>query len=60
VDDAPLGQLDILYMPSRDVERDLAFYPGVMGAKVVVAIEAFGSRVAQVRLTGGGPRLLLV
>jgi catechol 2,3-dioxygenase-like lactoylglutathione lyase family enzyme len=55
VDDAPLGQLDFLYMPSRDVERDLAFYTGVMGAEVVFAIEAFGTRVAQVGLTGGGP-----
>jgi hypothetical protein len=30
-----------------------------MGADVVIAIEAFGPRVAQVGLTGGGPRLLL-
>jgi len=35
VDDAPLGQLDFLYMPSRGVERDLAFYTGVMGAEMV-------------------------
>jgi hypothetical protein len=30
-----------------------------MGAEVVFAIEAFGTRAAQVGLTGGGPRLLL-
>ena len=59
MDDAPLGQLDFIYMPSRDVERDLAFYTGVMDAEVVFAIEAFGPRVAQVGLTRGGPRLLL-
>jgi hypothetical protein len=59
VDDAPLGQLDFLYMPSRYVERDLAFYRGVMGRRLVFAIEAFGARVARVGLTGGGPRLLL-
>ena len=30
-----------------------------MGAEVLFAIEAFVTRVAQVGLTGGGPRLLL-
>src|SRR5215207_9441446 len=50
---------DFLYMPSTDVGRDLAFYGDVLGAEVVFAIEAFGTRVAQVRLSDGGPRLLL-
>lgn len=50
---------DFLYMPSTDVARDLGYYRDVLGAKVVFAIEAFGTRVAQVRLTGDGPRLLL-
>jgi hypothetical protein len=31
----------------------------VLGAEVVFAIEAFGTRVAQVRLVESGPRLLL-
>jgi catechol 2,3-dioxygenase-like lactoylglutathione lyase family enzyme len=57
--DAPFDELDFLYMPSRDVARDLAFYTEVLGAEVVFAIEAFDTRVAQVRLTDGGPRLLL-
>jgi hypothetical protein len=54
-----LEHLDFLYMPSRDVARDLAYYTDTLGGQVVFAIEAFGTRVAEVRLTGGGPRLLL-
>jgi hypothetical protein len=50
---------DFLYMPSTDVARDLAYYQDVLGAEIVFAIEAFGTRVAQVRLSDGGPRLLL-
>ena len=52
-------QLDFLYFPSRDVAVDLAFYTDALGGEVVFAIEAFGTRVAQVRVTEGGPRLLL-
>jgi catechol 2,3-dioxygenase-like lactoylglutathione lyase family enzyme len=59
VGDVSFEQLDFLYMPSRDVARDLDFYTEVLGAEIVFAIEAFGTRVAQVRLTDGGPRLLL-
>ena len=52
-------QLDFLYVPSRNVAADLAFYTDELGGEVVFAIEAFGTRVAQVRVTDGGPRLLL-
>jgi hypothetical protein len=52
-------QLDFLYVPSRDVAADLAFYTDELDGEVVFAIEAFGTRVAQVRVTEGGPRLLL-
>jgi predicted enzyme related to lactoylglutathione lyase len=54
-----IESFDFLYMPSTNVARDLAFYRDVVGAEVVFAIEAFGTRVAQVRLSEGGPRLLL-
>jgi hypothetical protein len=57
--DVAFEQLDFLYMPSRDVARDLAFYTEVLDAEVVFAIEAFGTRVAQVRLSEGTPRILL-
>ena len=51
--------LDILYVPSRDVEADLAFYRDVLGARVVFAIEAMGTRVAEIALGAQGPRVVL-
>jgi catechol 2,3-dioxygenase-like lactoylglutathione lyase family enzyme len=51
--------LDVLYLPSRDVEADLAFYRDVLGARVVFAIEAMGTRVAEVALADQGPRVVL-
>jgi catechol 2,3-dioxygenase-like lactoylglutathione lyase family enzyme len=51
--------LDLLYVPSRDVEADRDFYRDVLGAQVVFAIEAMGTRVAEVSLTSRGPRLVL-
>lgn len=53
-----LEGFDFLYMPSSDVAGDLAFYRDLLGAEVVFAIEAFGTRVAQVRLCEG-PLLML-
>jgi catechol 2,3-dioxygenase-like lactoylglutathione lyase family enzyme len=54
-----IESLDVLYLPSRDPEADLAFYRDVLGARVVFAIEAMGTRVAEVALGADGPRLLL-
>jgi catechol 2,3-dioxygenase-like lactoylglutathione lyase family enzyme len=54
-----LEALDFLYMPSSDVEGDLAFYADVLGGEIVFAIEAFGARVARVKLAEGSPQLLL-
>lgn len=51
--------LDVLYVPSRDVEADLAFYRDVLGARVVFAIEAMGTRVAEIALATEGPRVIL-
>jgi catechol 2,3-dioxygenase-like lactoylglutathione lyase family enzyme len=55
----PVEALDFLYMPSTDVAADLAFYEDRLGARVVFAIEAIGTRVAEVQLSAGGPRLIL-
>jgi catechol 2,3-dioxygenase-like lactoylglutathione lyase family enzyme len=55
----PFDQLDFLYMPSRDVAADLDFYTEHLGAEVVFAIEAFETRVAQVKLADEIPRVLL-
>jgi hypothetical protein len=58
-DGLPFEELDFLYMPSRDVAADLAFYRDALGGEIVFAIESFGTRVAQVRVSEGGPRLLV-
>lgn len=54
-----IGALDILYVPSRDVAADVAFYRDVLGARVVFAIEAMGTRVAEIALGPSGPRHVL-
>jgi hypothetical protein len=56
---APFEELDFVYMPSRDVEADLRYYSNVLGAEVVFAIEAFGTRVAEVKVSPGPSRLIL-
>ena len=51
--------LDFVYMPSRDVARDLRHFTDALGGEPVFAIEAFDTRVAMVRLSEEGPRVLL-
>ena len=52
-------QLDYVYMPSRDVASDVAYFTDVLGARLVFAIDGMGTRVAMVALTDSPPRLLL-
>jgi hypothetical protein len=52
-------QLDFVYLPSRDVANDVMHFDRRLGAEVVFAIEAFGTRVAMVRLEQHPPALLL-
>ena len=52
-------QLDYVYMPSRDVAADIAYFRDVLGGRVVFAIDAMGTRVAMIELTSDPPRLLL-
>ena len=54
-----LERLDFVYMPSRDVAADLAWFTDVLGARLVFAIEGMGTRVAMVELTAEPPRILL-
>jgi hypothetical protein len=56
---APFGQLDFLYTPSADVAADAEALVASVGAEVEWAIEAFGARVALVRLGDGPPAVLL-
>jgi hypothetical protein len=59
VADQPFQQLDFLYTPSRDVAADLAYFTEVLGARVVFAVEAMGTRVAAMELSKGSPLVLL-
>jgi hypothetical protein len=54
----PFESLDFLYMPSVDVAADVGHFE-TLGAEVLFAIEAFGTRVAMVRLSRSEPALLL-
>lgn len=56
---APFQQPDFLYVPSRDVAADLAYFTEVLGGRVVFAVEAMGTRIAAIQLTDGPPLLLL-
>jgi hypothetical protein len=51
-------RLDFVYLPSRDVAADTAHFTRGLGAEIVFAIEAFGTRVAMVRLAPDPPPLL--
>jgi hypothetical protein len=55
----PFQQLDFVYTPSRDVATDLGYFSEVLGARVVFAVEAMGTRVAAVQFSGGPPLVLL-
>ena len=51
--------LDYVYMPSRDVWADVAYFTDVLGGRLVFAIDGMGARVAMIELTEGPPRILL-
>ena len=52
-------ELEFIYCPSSDVSVERTHYVERLGAHVVFAIEAFDTRVAMLRLTDEGPKLLL-
>jgi len=51
--------LDFVYMPSRDVAADMAYFTDVLGGRLTFAVEAMGTRVAMIELTEAPPRILL-
>ena len=55
----PFIQLDYLYVPSSDVQKDLTYFTAVLGAELAFAVEGMGARVAMLRLTEGPPHILL-
>jgi mannose-6-phosphate isomerase-like protein (cupin superfamily) len=56
---AVVDGLDFIYFPSRDVAAEMQVFTDGLGAELVFAIEAFGTRVAMVRLSPTPPALLL-
>jgi hypothetical protein len=52
-------ELEFIYSPSSDVAAEVTYYVEGLGAEVVYAIEAFETRVAMLRLTDTGPKLIL-
>jgi hypothetical protein len=54
-----LGTLDFVYLPSRTVAEDIVHFTRGLGGELVFAIEAFGTRVAMVKLSPEPPALLL-
>ena len=54
-----LRSLDFIYTPSRDVARDAGHFVNVLGAELVFAIDAMGTRVAMVSFASGSPAILL-
>ena len=55
----PFGQLDFIYMPSRDAAADVRYFTDVLGAQLVFAVEGMGTRVAMVEISEQPPRVLL-
>jgi hypothetical protein len=55
----PFESLDFVYMPSGDVAGDVRHFTEVLGGELVFAIEAFGTRVAMVRMASQAPAVLL-
>jgi hypothetical protein len=58
-DPLPFEQLDFVYTPCRDVAADMEQFAALLGGSIAFAIEAFGARVAMVRLAAGPPEVLL-
>ncbi len=55
----PFDRLDFVYMPSADVAGDMAYFEGILGGRVIFAVEGMGARVAAVELTSAPPAVLL-
>src|SRR5690242_5550486 len=58
-DAPPLGRLEYLYVASADVEKDLAYYRDVLGARVAWDFREFGTRVAAMELAARPPLVIL-
>src|SRR5688500_1433994 len=52
-------ELDFLYVPSKDVAKDLAYFERTLGGRVRFAVDGMGARVALIELGDGPPHILL-
>lgn len=52
-------RLDFIYLPSKDVAKDLKYFTDVLGARFRFAVDGMGARVALVELGDAPPHLLL-
>jgi hypothetical protein len=52
-------RLEFVYLPSRDVAADVKHFTDGLGGQLTFAIEAFGTRVAMIRLSADAPVVLL-
>ena len=57
--DMTFQSLDFIYIPSKDVDKELKYYVESLGAEEVFNIKDMGTQVAMMKMLGGGPRLLL-
>jgi hypothetical protein len=57
--DVAFDQLDFLYTPSADVAADARYFSEILGGEIVFAVDAMGTKVAMIRLSGEGPAILL-
>ena len=53
------GSLDYIYVPTSDVDGEIARYAGTMGAELVWKVRAMGTTVACLRVGEPGPAILL-
>jgi hypothetical protein len=54
-----LEHLDYIYMPSRDVAADVAYFTDVLGGRLVFAIDEMSTRVAMIQLSDDPPGIIL-
>jgi hypothetical protein len=54
-----LGSLDYVYVPTEDVDASAAGYVDALGAELVWKVRGMGTVVACLRVSDGGPQILL-
>jgi hypothetical protein len=54
-----LESLDFIYVPTGDVDAAAAHHQRVLGAELLWKVRAMGTTVAALRLSPGGPQILL-